>query len=163
VNSLQEAIDAIKRSNEEHGLARLFSMHYEYSNEWHRFLSPSEGTNEYTLKVKLDKSRFPYLFQSKKVTIYKASLLLIGAIMNDQDLRLELNGSPILPPADPQKSFIRDSLRVVEVDLAANNQPDIDGPVWELKAWLDDGAGGKIRLPDSALDEMLILCHYKIT
>lgn len=57
LGEIQDAINGIVKAEQEQGLARLFSVRNEFSNEWHSFLHPSTDAGDQTLTLSIDKNR----------------------------------------------------------------------------------------------------------
>ena len=63
--SLQEAIaDA-----DQVPVSRLFSLRHEFPSEWQRLFSVGDSNGDHVQVFALTKNRFPFLFQSKNITI----------------------------------------------------------------------------------------------
>jgi hypothetical protein len=70
-------LDAAIRSAGQHGLARAFVLRHEFPTNWHRFLTPPAGATEpQTMAVGLEKSRFPFLVQSKPIAVRTVSVFV---------------------------------------------------------------------------------------
>ena len=75
--AIESARSQLASQDDNSPLVRLFSAKHEFSSQWFGFLQAdtSSGT-ERTLKIRIDKNRFGYLFYEQKITINKVDVFL---------------------------------------------------------------------------------------
>ena len=74
-DELSQAVNNFVQSEGKQGLTRIFSLRHEFPTEWHRFLTSADVKDgHHEQKISLPKDRFPFLFQSKSITISKIDL-----------------------------------------------------------------------------------------
>jgi Tc toxin complex TcA C-terminal TcB-binding domain len=57
-------------------LLRMFSAKHEFSNEWYRFLHPTDAASVHTLTLDLTSERFPFQLKGKHIELNSAQLFL---------------------------------------------------------------------------------------
>lgn len=75
--SANKAIKSIIKIEEQKSLSRMFSLRHEFPTEWHKFLNRAESNGDHKQSFVLAKERFPFLFQEKKIKLYKVDLLVL--------------------------------------------------------------------------------------
>lgn len=164
---LQTAVNEFIRSEGQQGLAQFFSLRHEFPTEWHRFLNPANVVVNYnTMTLGLTKDRFPFLFQSRQITVGKIEMFIkvkpdSAATHNDTTLKLTFAvGNTAPTPANHQ---LNDPLGLAPWNglLRAEKTFDQLPGNWTINAWLDDG-GGPSRLDPNAIEELVLLCQYTV-
>jgi len=74
--TIRDAISQVADAATRMPLTRLFSSKHEFPGEWHQFLHPAEENSPHALELALNKERFPFLFNSKTITINSIELHL---------------------------------------------------------------------------------------
>jgi hypothetical protein len=93
---VQTALNEFIRSENQQGLARLFSLRHDFSSGWHRFLNPPpDSAGDQTLTMGLTKDRFPFLFQNKSISMTTLELFVkikpeFADTHNESTLKLSL-------------------------------------------------------------------------
>ena len=158
---LSAAVDAAVQSAEQQGLARSFSLRHEFPSDWHRFLNPPAGlVGDQTMQVSIDKTRFPFLLQSKPITMRSLKLFvkvkpeLVEDYVDQGMLSVSLQPGTAASTTPLSLNVWKDLLRA---DL------ETTGPLgdWTLAAWLSvDGAN--TRLDPHAIEDIVVVCAYTI-
>ena len=76
IKELNNTINEMALAESRKGLFRLFSIKHEFSNEWHKFLRPTNDSTNQSLQLDLSKERFPFQFRDKKILINESSFYL---------------------------------------------------------------------------------------
>jgi hypothetical protein len=161
---LSAAVDEAVQSAEQQGLARSFSLRHEFPSDWHRFLNPPAGvTGDQAIRLNLEKSRFPFLLQSKPIALSRIRLFVkvkpefTGDYVDAEELNVSLQPgtqpSTTALPWDTWKGLVRADL-------------ETDGPLgdWTLAAWRQPGGTmTHSRLHPSALEDIVAVCGYTIS
>lgn len=164
---LQEAINAIAQTETEQGLARLFSLRYEFPTEWCRFLNPVGTTAQNIFKVTLSKDRFPFLFQGKAIEI---RAIHIYAKVNPEfaDTHDETTLKWSLEEGTAAQinlvSFDENLWNGLLHGLKENN------PAWDVPAVPEESTwtltamrNTTERLNPNALDDLFVVCYYAVS
>lgn len=69
-----ENLRSLEKGFNKPGLIQFFSFKHDFANEWYQFVTTSEGQ---AFKATIKKTYFPYLAQSRNITIEKAILYTI--------------------------------------------------------------------------------------
>ena len=142
-------------------LLRLFSAKHELASQWHRFQNPAKEGAPHTMIVKMDKSRFPFLFQSRTITIEKVDIFFqtkggkapqqLDSIQLAPWIDIASNASDEVKTLDKNDpSFPNHPLSYVEgksTDQSINDQ--------ELEIIL---TGDSVK----ELEDLIVVCHYKV-
>ena len=163
ITETEAAVNAIVKTGQEQGLARLFSIRHEFGSEWHRFLHPASTTDDQTLTLSLNKDRFPFLFQGKSITIENIQLFVkvrpdFAATHNESTLRFTLEAGDTAP--DASNVQCDDILSLAPWNGLLRGEKSVAGQSgnWTINAWLNAGD----RLNEDALEDVVIVCHYTI-
>jgi hypothetical protein len=163
-NELQTALNEVRRTAGQTGLARLFSVRHEFPMEWHRFLSPPGTDDLQSLSLPLDAIRFPFLFRGRKLTIRALEVFLKvhqghAEAHNESTVLLTLETGDAAPvPIDVGPDGLLKLSRWHGM-LRSGQAPFEDPPgTWTLNASLDGGG----RLDPAALEDMILVCHYTV-
>ncbi len=146
------------------GLACMFSARHEFSNEWQSFLHPPDtATGDQKLTLKLGKDRFPYIFQDSNINIDKIELFIkvkkeFTGTHNESTLKLSLVAGKEASPKDVLKITPWSGL------LKTEKTPSPAGSTGDrtLIASLQPFANVKKRLDANAIEDILIMCYFKI-
>jgi hypothetical protein len=69
VRNLTTALNAIERMGAQQGFARLFSLRRDFPAEWYHLTNPADVTVDSKTDLTIAKSRFPFLFSARTVTL----------------------------------------------------------------------------------------------
>ena len=157
VKELNEAINEIQlRSDAQQGLARLFSLRYEFPSEWHRLLGSAEANGDHVQAFTISKERFPFLFQGRKLTISRVDMFAVpkGESPELQKILLTVPGPAPIEFKEGEKigKLVH---RAGKGDVEVKNEPD--KAKWTLTVAKNDIAATLGRLED-----ILLMCHYSI-
>ena len=162
VSELQTALNKIQLTESQQGLVRLFSARHEFSDKWYSFLHPASDTGDQTLTLPLTKERFPFLFQSKTISIGKIELFVkvkSDFVSTHNDTTLKLSLRPETSPSD-QAMPIAAWSGLLRAEKTSAGQPG----TWMLTAWRqEEGSSTHNRLVAEAIADIIIVCHYSIT
>ncbi|HEU5104043.1 MAG TPA: hypothetical protein VFU22_33735, partial [Roseiflexaceae bacterium] len=145
---------------------RLFSLRHEFPNQWYHFLHPANTSGNQTLSLPLDKDRFPFLFQSKTITINSIELFVkvnetFTGPNPETNIKLTLaagNTAPTSATAQPQDILTLDLWNEILHAIKTLDNPAGTPGTWTLNAWLKDGD----RLDPRALEDIVVICHYAV-
>jgi hypothetical protein len=153
IGARREVIDRMPRIG-----TQLFSAKHEFPGEWHRFLRPVSDSGDQTLTLPLTKSRFPFLFQSRTITIDRIELFVE---VSDNHLTASTFKTSLTP--DHSVSLWNDVL--LHAESAVSIVPTSAGPDWTLTAWLEPSTSGgtRTRFPADVIANLIVVCHYSIT
>lgn len=157
---LTAAVESFVQAHGEQGLARAFSLRHEFPTEWYRFLNPSGGaTADQTLTLPLTKDRFPFLFQNRITGIDSMELFVkikpeFSDSYNESTMKLSLQAGTNASNNPLALSTWNELLQTAESPGGSLGE-------WTLTAWLDIGGGLKERLEPNAIQDILLVCHYK--
>jgi len=146
-------------------LVRLFSAKHEFPTEWHRFLHPPETQADQSVSLDLTQDRFPFQFQSKTINVTRVDLFLKVnmAFLSVPTLKLSFG-----PTAQLQEFTL-------EADPTLNGLPHMwktfsnaSPGLWTLLATrqatsLSLPMNTVSHLNPAAIEDLWILCHYKVT
>jgi Tc toxin complex TcA C-terminal TcB-binding domain/Neuraminidase-like domain/Salmonella virulence plasmid 28.1kDa A protein len=162
ITELTAAVNAVVQSAEQQGLARSFSLRHEFPNDWHRFLNPpADITGDQTLKMGFEKTRFPFLFQTKTISISGIKLFVkvkpaFAASYTKDTLKVSMQpgigASPDTMLLNPWNGLLR-----------GNRSSGGALGDWTLAAWQDTGNGVHKRIDAGAIEDILAVCAYTIT
>jgi hypothetical protein len=160
LQSLDDALGAIKEETGTEGLMRLFSLRHEFPTEWYRFVRPAaDATGDQRMTIVLDRERFSALFRDSAVEIKGMHVFAqvneaFSETLNEDLLNLSLNAGSVAN-ATPLK-FDQDwngLIRYVEAPGGAL------GP-WTLAGWVV-GTPHQ-RIDPGALDDIVLVCRFSI-
>ncbi len=146
----------------------LFSARSEFASEWHRFLHPSADAEHPSMALDLSRRRFPFPFRDKTITIIRVELFLKlqdDDGVDDAGLTVNLTPHEGSPTAmEFQQGFGELFHATTPSDQSLNGQ---------LGTWLLEVEEGGIqgglaseedgRLNASAIRDLAIVCHYRVT
>jgi hypothetical protein len=158
---LQTALNEFIHAENQHGLARLFSLRHEFASAWHQFLNPAAGSaGDQTLTMALTTDRFPFLFQNKSISINTIELFVkikpgFADTHNESTLKLSLQ----------EGTAASDNPGALTLTwwgglLRAERSTDSSPGDWTLSAWLKTGGGAHERLEPHALQDIMAVCRY---
>ena len=159
---LSVAVDAAVHSAEQRGLARGFSLRHEFPSDWHRFLHPPVGlVGSQTMRVRLEKSRFPFLLQSKPILMRSLSLFLkvssdfVEEYVTDGALNVSIQPGTTASTTSLTMNMWNGLLRAA---------PETTGPLgdWTLAAWLEDAGGATAPIDPQSIEDIVVVCTYTI-
>jgi len=162
-SELMAAVNSIAESAKKNGLARLFSLRHEFPTEWHRLIRGTNGTANGDLPnfFGITKSRFPFLFAQKEITISAVDLYAVpksgAGIHGFPDLDILLpqanTAAPMQDGASIGKLFARSLTlaNVVAVDA------DEENAKWGFRIPRNTALNFQ-----QAIDDILMVCHYSI-
>jgi hypothetical protein len=165
VQELDSAINTFIRTEGE-GRAQIFSLRHQFPNQWHEFLNPVDpkpGDNTVTLA--LTQERFPFLFQSRSITVEQVDVLLktnSKFIPENATFRLTLAVGDTAPSPDDQPPV--EDTKLNDWHGLWHRFDIFNAPPgnWTINAWLDD-AGTPAPLTADAIEELFLVCHYSVT
>ena len=167
LDNLQDALNAVAQTGSQQGLTRLFSLKQEFPGEWYKLTHSAGGAAGSSAELAISKSRFPFLFSARQVSISIgiAELYLVPTPNNtnrDFPTALQLFVPGEANPVDwadqavqsvsiehlPGKRF------ATNVAVTANEEAG----KWRLEVPADDVAA----LRDGAAD-LLLMCRYALS
>jgi hypothetical protein len=161
------ALEEFIRSEDQQGLAQLFSLRHEFPTEWYRFLNPPAGAAApRSLTLSLGKERFPFLFTNRDVTISAIEVFIkvkddFADTHNENTLKLTLAAGAVAPTAENAQPTDVLPLApwngLLRAAKGFNDAPGIPG-MWTLNAWLDNGD----PLSPTALENVVVVSHYSV-
>lgn len=149
--------NALEAATPSNGI-RLFSAKHEFPGEWHSFLHPASDTGDQTLSLPLTKSRFPFLFQSRPITINTIELFI-----EVKDGRIDASTLNLSPAPDHPISVWNGGM--LHAEKSVNLVPDNSGPNWRLSAWLTSASDRTThtRFDANAIEDIIVVCRYSVT
>ena len=162
-SELTAAVNAVVQSAEQHGLERSFSLRHESPSEWYRFLNPpAEITGDQTLKMSFEKTRFPFLLQSKTITLGGMTLFVkvrqkFADSYTSETLKVSLQPGTTASTNAMELNLWNGLLRGDRKIEPAGALGD-----WTLAAWRDTGNGLHQRIELDAIEEIVVVCAYAI-
>lgn len=155
---LQTALNEFIRSEGQQGLAQVFSLRHEFPTEWHRFLNPTSAAVDHnTVTLGLTKDRFPFLFQSRPITVGKIEAFIKVQPNFVATLNLTIAAGNTAPtPTDPPPI---DLLTLTSWNglLRAEKTFSQSPGNWTINAWLDNGG-----LDPNAIEDFVLVCQYTV-
>jgi hypothetical protein len=161
VSELQAQVNQLVDSEDKQGLARLFSLRHEFSTAWNSFLYPPSGaTGDQSLELDLGKSRFPFLFQGKTITITALEVY----VKVDKSYTSTHDQSKLKLSLAPGSTSSATSLTLSPWNglLQAEKAPAGAPGAYTLAAWLDPGTGTHQKLTAAAIEDIFLVCRYAI-
>jgi hypothetical protein len=163
---LQTAVNEFIRSEGQQGLAQIFGLRHEFSNELYRLLNPVGETGDNNVTLQFTKNRFPFLFQSHTITIGKMTILIkvksdFEDTHNDTTIKLTLAAGNTAPtstnhqPADLLGLTLWRDL--IHAEKVFNHGPGN----WTINMWLDDESGPS-RVNRDAIEDIIVVCQYMV-
>ena len=153
-------VNAAVLSAEQAGLARSFSLRHEFPSDWYRFLNPPAGAaGDQSMRVDIDKTRFPFLLQSRTITIGRVNVFVkvkqgFTTAYNANTLKVSLQPGTTAAVAltlTPWNGLLRG-------ERAAGPLGD-----WTLTGWRDIGNGTHLRVDPQAIEDVVIVCAYTVS
>jgi hypothetical protein len=188
-NAARQTLQQLITDAQNTPLARLFSLKHEFSNEWYRFLHPTDSApgNEilYDLQLDLTRERFPFQFRGK-ITLNELTLFLKvkdGFAYDDsQALVLRQDGDDTPHTFMMAGSFVQ-GLAALKPALNLDDTSDEPGRIFSAKLQVKEGdlpqpglasatswwqavkinGADHSRLKPDAIEDIYIICHYSIT
>ncbi len=161
MDTLTDAANAAVQSAEQQGLARSFSLRHEFPSDWNRFLNPPVGLpGDQAMKVSIEKTRFPFLFQSKTITISGIKLFVkvkpeFAVTYDEYTLKVSLQ-----PGTTASANVL--TLTPWSGLLRAKEEPTGALGDWTLAAWRDTGDGVHKRIDPQVIEDIVAVCAYTI-
>jgi hypothetical protein len=172
--SASKAVQKLIAETANQPLARLFSLRHEFPTEWHRFLHPPETQPDQSVTLDLTQDRFPFQFQSKTIKVTRVDLFL--------KVNIAFHYTPALNPPALKLSFGPTAQLqefTLEADPTLNGLPHMwktfSNPSPGLWTLLATKQATSLNLPvnppvntvshlnPAAIEDLWILCHYKVT
>lgn len=152
---------------------RLFSLRHEFPTEWYRLQHVADENGDHKQAFSLDKSRFPLMFQGRKLTIQTIDVYGVPA---DPTVTGATKWALSKPPAIPVSHFAPISLDdPISLDKDQKKKERLAGHTAKVDVEVNDlDASGsnadwtiKVNKPDvntslTNLKDILILCHYSV-
>jgi Tc toxin complex TcA C-terminal TcB-binding domain len=162
ISELTDALNAVVLSAGQQGFARAFNLRHEFPTDWYRFLNrPPDLAGDQTLKLGLDKARFPFFFQAMAITINTFELFVkikpdFAPSYTKDTLKITLQpgttaSSSNVLTISPWNSWLRG-------DKPAGGKPGD----WTLAAWQDTGDGEHKRINAEAIADIVCVCVYTV-
>ncbi len=157
----------------------MFSARHEFSNEWYRFLHPTDMATDQTLLLDLTMERFPFQLRGKTLLIDAVNLFLklkggftyddgkaLAFVLKKEDgtelpaSLFKIAGSPItnLPYAEPLQGQSGDlgkwSLEIKEDDVKKFDAA--------LRQTVKVNGRDRTRLNPDAIKDLVVVCQYSV-
>lgn len=156
-----KAISAIVKADENRILTRMFSLRHEFPTQWHKLLNHAEANGDRKQSFAIAKGLFPFLFQGKKLKLYRIELM---ADPNSEDFDFskmklarfkeqseEISEEIGLKDGEAIGHFVRRVGDVGSVEIS--NDPK--KAKWGLVVNAAD-----VEVTLNQVDDILVLCYY---
>jgi Tc toxin complex TcA C-terminal TcB-binding domain len=159
---LANAVSAFVHASGQKGLARMFSLHDDFPVEWDRFTNPPAATGDQAATFAVEKTRFPLLFQSAKITVSSITLFAkvaagFEATYTAANLKLTLQAGAGTASAPLALVDWNGLLRSQTVPANAMGN-------WSVAAWAaTDPHAPHQRLDPAALEDVVMVVGYIVS
>jgi hypothetical protein len=163
---------------------RMFSLKHEYPTEWYKFLNPDATATTQSMTIGLGNDRFPFQYRGMKINISQVELVMLCSSPALQTAYL--SGTPLMlqlgPPSTPSNVTLSNTVILNGAPYGSTAQspaapaPTTAGapPSWTLSAsgaaiqtmspqflnQVSSGGSTYTHLSPTAIDDILMLCHY---
>ncbi len=159
VLELQTALNEFISIEGKRGLAQMFSLRHEFSTEWSRFLNPAAGADQ-SLTMALTRERFPFLFQSREITINAIELFVKvrpGFLDHNQStVKITLAAGETAPTSETAQPGDILPLELWNGLLHASRNFSSPPGAFTLNAWRNTDES----LEPNAIQDILVVCRY---
>jgi hypothetical protein len=141
--------------------ARLFSLRHEFPSEWHRLQTLADNNGDHKQAFSLNKQRFPFMFQSNKISVNSIEIFGVPKGSAVPTLQLTL--------ADPEGQAVNLQNAVAIGLLVRRSADNIDLEVKNLRSdgneadWLIQVKKADVAASLERLEDIMVLCHYSIS
>jgi hypothetical protein len=155
-STLRDALNAVEQRGAPAGFARLFVLPQELSDRFHVFLHPPAGARQHEITVPVTAERFPFRLQSKTIRPLKLEVF-IKVKAPSPAARAAIKVAIEAPGGSPSALAISDDMGLLRAEKGATTLGDRT-----LFVWQETGRVKGILPPDTVIEDVCLICYYRI-